>query len=141
MEHSEDMPVYYVNDFDDDWSDAHSTITTTSGSTDQSMITLTSEEASGAPCSFMPAFRLTHICLLLHPEYFQQIHGRAYPLVQNAPLLFPTDDAEVQRLDSVFPALKLILNGNYYGPVKDVLSETTERRKRVLDLPTFEGNW
>ena len=137
MEHSEDTPVYFVNDFDDDWSDAHSTTTTTSGFTDHSMITLTSEEASGTPLPFMPTFRLTRIYL----EYFQQIHGRAFPLAPNAPIFFPTDDIEVQRLDSVFPVLKLILNGNYYGPVKDVLSETTERRKRVLDLPTFEGNW
>ena len=85
--------------------------------------------------------RLTHVHLIPHLEYFQQIHGRAYPLAHSAPLCFPTDDVEVQRLDFVHPALKLALNGNYYGPVKDVLSEASERRKRVLDLPTAEGNW
>ncbi|KAF8609733.1 hypothetical protein BDV93DRAFT_551227 [Ceratobasidium sp. AG-I] len=120
MENSEDAPVYYVNDFEDDWSDTHSIGTTTSGFTDDSMITLTSNEAS---------------------EYFQQIHGRAFPLASNAPLFFPTDHIEVQRLDLLHTALKLVLNGNYYGPVKDVLSETTDRRKRVLDLTTAEGNW
>ncbi|KAF8603628.1 hypothetical protein BDV93DRAFT_508270 [Ceratobasidium sp. AG-I] len=120
MEDNEDTPIYYVNDFEDDWSDTHSSITTTSGFTDYSMSTLTSMEAS---------------------EYFQQIHGRAFPLAQNAPLVFPTDDAEVQRLDCVHTALKHLLNGNYYGPVKDVLLETSGRRKRALDLPTAEGNW
>ncbi|KAF8600022.1 hypothetical protein BDV93DRAFT_590082 [Ceratobasidium sp. AG-I] len=74
-------------------------------------------------------------------EYFQQIHGRAFPLAQNAPFAFPTDYVEVQRLDFVHTALKHLLNGNYYGPVKSVLSETSERRKRALDLPTAEGNW
>ncbi|KAF8609663.1 hypothetical protein BDV93DRAFT_602300 [Ceratobasidium sp. AG-I] len=120
MGDSEDTPVYYVNDFEDDWSDAHSISTATSGFTGHSMSTLTSKEAS---------------------EYFQQIHGRAFPLAPSAPMLFPTDHAEVQRLDFLHPALKRILNGNYYGPVKDVLSETGERRKRVLDLITAEGNW
>ena len=56
MEDSEDTPVYYVNDFDDDWSDAHSTITTTSGVSDNTMDTLTSEEASGTSFSFISTF-------------------------------------------------------------------------------------
>ncbi|KAF8594694.1 hypothetical protein BDV93DRAFT_549114 [Ceratobasidium sp. AG-I] len=120
MEDREDAPIYYVNDFEDDQSDVHSISTATSEITDYSMSTLTSEEAS---------------------EYFQQIHGRGFPLAQGGPLFFPTDHAEVQRSNFLHPALKRILNGNYYGPVKDVLSETAERRKRVLDLPTAEGNW
>ncbi|KAF8606904.1 hypothetical protein BDV93DRAFT_488827 [Ceratobasidium sp. AG-I] len=120
MEDKDDAPIYYINDFEDDQSDTHSISTTTSGFTDYSMSTLTSEEAS---------------------EYFQQIHGRAFPLAQDGPLLFPADDVEVQRRNFLRPALKRILNGNYYGPVKDVLSETGERRKRVLDLLTAEGNW
>ncbi|KAF8609708.1 hypothetical protein BDV93DRAFT_602334 [Ceratobasidium sp. AG-I] len=119
MEDNEDTPVYYVNDFEDDWPDTHSISTTTSGFTDNTMSTLTSEEAS---------------------EYFQQIHGRAFPLAQTH-LFLPTDDAEVQRLDLQHTALKRILNGNYYGPVKEVLSETGDRQKRALDLFTAEGNW
>ncbi|KAF8609706.1 hypothetical protein BDV93DRAFT_518467 [Ceratobasidium sp. AG-I] len=119
MEDNEDTPVYYVNGFEDDWSDTHSIKTITSGVSDNTMSTLTSEEAS---------------------EYFQQIHGRAFPLAQTH-LFLPMDDAEVQRLDSQHIALKLILNGNYYGPVKEVLSETGDRRKRALDLFTAEGNW
>ncbi|KAF8609664.1 hypothetical protein BDV93DRAFT_540884 [Ceratobasidium sp. AG-I] len=119
MEYSEDAPIYYVNDFEDD-SDAHSISTTTSGSTNQSMSILTSEEAS---------------------EYFQQIHGRVFPLAPNTPLFFPTNDVEVQRLDFLHAAVKRVLNGNYYGPVKDVLSETGDRRERALDWITGEGNW
>ncbi|KAF8605137.1 hypothetical protein BDV93DRAFT_605622 [Ceratobasidium sp. AG-I] len=120
MTDRDDPPVYYVNDFEDDQSDAHSISTTTSGFTNNSMSTLTSNEAS---------------------EYFQEIHGRTFPLAQNAPLVFPADHVEVQRLDLQHAAIKGLLNGNCYGPVKDLLSETSERRKRVLDLPTAEGNW
>ncbi|KAF8605136.1 hypothetical protein BDV93DRAFT_605621 [Ceratobasidium sp. AG-I] len=116
----DDAPVYHVNDFEDDQSDTHSISTATSGFTDNTMSTLTSNEAS---------------------EYFQEIHGRTFPLARNAPLVFPTDQVEVQRLDLQHAALKCILNGNYYGPVKDVLSEPGDRRKRVLDLFTAEGNW
>lgn len=64
-----------------------------------------------------------------------------FPLDQNAPRLFPTDQLEVRRLDIQHATVKLALNGNYYGPVQDVLAETSERRKRVLDLFTAEGNW
>ncbi|KAF8605075.1 hypothetical protein BDV93DRAFT_555025 [Ceratobasidium sp. AG-I] len=120
MEDRNDSPVYYVNDFEDDRSDTQSISTATSGFTDNSMSTLTSHEAS---------------------EYFQEIHGRAFPLAQNAPLVLPVDHVEVHRLDLQHAALKCILGGNYYGPVKDVLSDTGERRKRALDLPTAEGNW
>ncbi|KAF8609705.1 S-adenosyl-L-methionine-dependent methyltransferase, partial [Ceratobasidium sp. AG-I] len=107
------------------------------------MSTLTSEEASGTPTLSCIPSRITHIYLFLnlHLEYFQQIHGRAFPLAQNSPLFLPTDNVEVQRLDLQHTMLKGVLNGNYYGPVKGVLSETGERRKRVLDLPTAEGNW
>ncbi|KAF8609760.1 hypothetical protein BDV93DRAFT_540957 [Ceratobasidium sp. AG-I] len=120
MEYSDDAPIYYVNDFEDGWSDTYSISTATSGTTNHSMSTLTSEEASG---------------------YFQQIHGRAFPLAQSVPTLFPTDDDEVQRLDLLHTALKFALHGNHYGPVKDVLLETADRRKRALDLLTGEGNW
>ncbi|KAF8609661.1 S-adenosyl-L-methionine-dependent methyltransferase [Ceratobasidium sp. AG-I] len=120
MEEREDTPIYFVNDFEYGQSDTHSISTITSGSTDGSMSTLASEEAS---------------------EYFQQIHGRVFPLAQSPPIFLPTDDVEVQRLDIQHTALKRVLNGNYYGPVKEVLSETGGRRKRVLDLLTAEGNW
>lgn len=64
-----------------------------------------------------------------------------FPLDQNAPKLFPTDQVEVGRLNIQHAVLKLLLNGNYYGPVREALAETSERRKRVLDLLTAEGNW
>lgn len=64
-----------------------------------------------------------------------------FPLDQNTPKVFPTDQVEVRRLDIQHAALKLLLNGNYFGPVQEVLIETSERRKRVLDLLTAEGNW
>ena len=64
-----------------------------------------------------------------------------FPLDQNTPHLFPTDQAEVRRHDIQHAILRGLLNGNSYGPVQDVLGETSEGRKRVLDLFTAEGNW
>ena len=81
------------------------------------------------------------MCLLVHPEYFREVHGPTFPLAQNAPLFSPSDQVEVQRLDFLYASLKHIMNGIYHGPAKDVLSETADRRKRVLDLITAEGNW
>jgi hypothetical protein len=66
-----------------------------------------------------------------------------FPLDENIPFLFPADFAEVRRLDIQHEALKLLLRGNYYGPVREILanSEHSGERKRVLDLLTAEGNW
>ncbi|KAF8607994.1 hypothetical protein BDV93DRAFT_505311 [Ceratobasidium sp. AG-I] len=61
MEGREDTPIYYVNDFEDDQSDAYSISTTTSGFTDNSMSTLTSKEASGTPSLSCLPSRPTHI--------------------------------------------------------------------------------
>jgi hypothetical protein len=66
-----------------------------------------------------------------------------FPLDENIPLLFPADSAEVRRLDIQHEGLKLLLRGNYYGPVREILADTEPngRRKRVLDLLTAEGSW
>ena len=64
-----------------------------------------------------------------------------FPLDQNTPHLFPTDQAEVRRLDIQHAILRVLLNGNYYGPVQDMLAEACDRRRRILDLFTAEGNW
>jgi hypothetical protein len=138
MENRDDAVVYYVDDFEDDQSDTHSVDTTTSGFTDDSMSTLMSEEASGMSLLLILRQAFSQIFYL---EYFQEIHGRTFPLAQHSPLIFPADQLEVQRLDLQHMATKIILNGNYYGPVKEVLLETSERRKQVLDLFTAEGNW
>ncbi|KAF8605139.1 S-adenosyl-L-methionine-dependent methyltransferase [Ceratobasidium sp. AG-I] len=74
-------------------------------------------------------------------DYFKEINGRIFPIDDNVPRLVPADQIEVHRLDIQHTALRLLLNGNYYGPVKDVLADSAGRRKRVLDLLTAEGNW
>ncbi|KAG9126850.1 hypothetical protein FRC07_001707 [Ceratobasidium sp. 392] len=114
--------IYFVDDFQDDDSDMDSVHTTTSDVTDHTMSTLTSAAAS---------------------EYFRVVNGRMFPLDENLPFLFPADQAEVHRLDIQHEGIKLLLKGNYYGPVREVLGDPQPdgRRKRVLDLITGEGTW
>ncbi|KAG8748936.1 hypothetical protein FRC12_013705 [Ceratobasidium sp. 428] len=114
--------LYLVDDIQDDDSDMDSVHTTTSGFTEHTMSTLTSAAAS---------------------DYFQEVNGRMFPLDENLPFLFPTDQAEVRRLEFQHEALKLLLKGNYFGPVREVLGDPQPdgKRKRVLDLITGEGSW
>lgn len=121
MEGGDPNPVYFVNDIHDDDSDIDSIYTTTSGFTEHTMSTLTSDAAS---------------------EYFQEINGRLFPVDENVPFLFPTDNGEVQRLELQHYSLKLALGSNYFGPVQETLAENPDgRRKRVLDLLTADGSW
>jgi hypothetical protein len=65
-----------------------------------------------------------------------------FPTDENIPALFPTDHAEVHRLELQHLELKVLLKGNYFGPAKEVLERNEgERRKRVLDLLTADGTW
>ncbi|KAG9104563.1 hypothetical protein FRC06_001343 [Ceratobasidium sp. 370] len=118
----ESNTIYLVDDFQDSDSDMDSVHTTTSGFTEHTMSTLTSAAAS---------------------EYFQEVNGRMFPLDENLPFLFPADQAEVCRLEIQHEATKLLLKGNYYGPVREVLTDPQPDggRKRVLDLITGDGTW
>ncbi|KAH7344980.1 hypothetical protein B0J17DRAFT_637842 [Rhizoctonia solani] len=114
-------PVYLVDDCQDNDSDMDSVHTGVSELTMHTMSTLTSDAVS---------------------EYFQEINGRMFPVDENIPTLFPTDHAEVRRLELQHRALKLLLEGNYFGPVKEVLAQgESGQRKRVLDLITGDGTW
>lgn len=65
-----------------------------------------------------------------------------FPIDENIPFLFPTDNAEVRRLELQHKVLKLVLGGNYFGPVQEMLAASQDgRRKRVLDLLTADGTW
>ncbi|KAG8692178.1 hypothetical protein FRC08_009962 [Ceratobasidium sp. 394] len=117
---TEDEPIYFVDDITDyDGSDMD---TASSGVTSSTMSTLESAEVH---------------------SYFREIYGRMFPADINVPLLMPTDSAEVLRLQKQHLSLKLMLEGNYYGPMRDVLAHDPRlrRRKRVLDLVTLEGTW
>ncbi|CAE6494556.1 unnamed protein product [Rhizoctonia solani] len=114
-------PVYFVNDTqqDDELSDIGSS--SPSDSTDETMSTLASEEAI---------------------EYFQLLNGRMFPKDENMPIAIPTDTAELKRLMLQHIQLKIFLGANYVGPVRDMLSPSTNgREKKVLDLITAEGSW
>ncbi|KAJ1311428.1 hypothetical protein OPQ81_009917 [Rhizoctonia solani] len=121
MDNHDSIPVYFVNDLEDDSEIGSVYATTSSELTDHTMSTLTSDAAS---------------------EYFQEIYGRMFPIDENVPFLFPTDDAELRRLKLQHLSLKLVIGSNYFGPVRNVLTENTSgRRKRVLDLFTADGTW
>ena len=66
-----------------------------------------------------------------------------FPADANLPVLLPTDNAEVKRLEMQHLSLKMMLEGNYYGPMQEALTPdtVTHRRRRVLDMVTLEGTW
>lgn len=138
-----DGDIYLVDDFQDDDSDMDSVHTHTTGFTEHTMSTLTSDAATGTSLHVLDACRQAILMRFLLSEYFQEVNGRMFPLDENLPFLFPADNAEVRRLEIQHEAVKLLLRGNYYGPVKEVLGdlEPDGRRKRVLDLITGEGRW
>ncbi|KAF8601543.1 hypothetical protein BDV93DRAFT_475356 [Ceratobasidium sp. AG-I] len=117
---TEDDPVYYIDDLT---SYAGSDMDTDSSTdTDSTMSTLESREAK---------------------SYFREVYGRIFPADANLPVLLPTDNAEVRRLEMQHLSLKMMLEGNYYGPMQEALAPdtVTHRRRRVLDMVTLEGTW
>ncbi|EUC61009.1 methyltransferase domain protein [Rhizoctonia solani AG-3 Rhs1AP] len=115
---TEETPIYFVDDITDyDGSEAD---TASSMITDSTMSTLESTEAR---------------------SYFREVYGRMFPADTNLPILLPTDNAEIVRLELQHLSIKLALNGNYWGPVQQALLAPTPHRKRVLDLVTLEGSW
>ncbi|CEL57731.1 hypothetical protein RSOLAG1IB_02475 [Rhizoctonia solani AG-1 IB] len=121
MNNRDGTPIYAINDYQDDSEIGSTYATTTSAPTDHTMSTLTSDAAS---------------------DYFQEIYGRMFPIDENVPPLFPTDDAEVRRLRLQHLSLKLVVGSNYFGPMRSALTESADgRRKRVLDLFTADGTW
>ncbi|CAE6438265.1 unnamed protein product [Rhizoctonia solani] len=115
---TENVPIYYVDDITDyDGSEAD---TGSSMVTDSTMSTLESTEAR---------------------SYFREVYGRMFPADTNLPVLLPTDNAEVLRLELQHLSIKLALNANYWGPTRQALLAPTSHRKRVLDIVTLEGSW
>ncbi|QRV81927.1 methyltransferase domain protein [Ceratobasidium sp. AG-Ba] len=115
---TESDPIYFVDDVTDyDPSDMD---TASSVETSSTMSTLESGEVH---------------------SYFREVHGRMFPADTNVPMLMPTDSMEVRRLEKQHLSLKLMLEGNYFGPMREVLAPEPGRRKRVLDLVTVEGCW
>lgn len=74
-------------------------------------------------------------------DYFREVYGRAYPADSNIPPFVPLDNGEAARLELQHHYLKLLIGGNYFGPVNDTLQPDPSRRKRVLDIFTADGTW
>ncbi|CAE7157288.1 unnamed protein product [Rhizoctonia solani] len=74
-------------------------------------------------------------------EYFREIHGRRFPLVDNLPLAFPADNDELLRTDLRHATIKLLMGGNQWGPIVEALAPVNGRRRRVLDICTRSGRW
>ncbi|CAE6436420.1 unnamed protein product [Rhizoctonia solani] len=74
--------------------------------------------------------------------YFQDVGGRLYPVDEAIPIFMPQDEQETRRLDHEHFALKLVVGGNYVGPVASHLRyDPMAPRKRVLDIGTQQGTW
>ncbi|CUA71067.1 hypothetical protein RSOLAG22IIIB_04461 [Rhizoctonia solani] len=116
---TENDPIYYVDDITD-YDGSEDGDTASSMATDRTMSTLESTEAR---------------------SYFREVYGRMFPADTNLPVLLPTDNAGVVRLELQHLSIKLCLNGNYWGPVREALLAPTPHRKRVLDMVTLEGSW
>ncbi|KDN36730.1 hypothetical protein RSAG8_10659, partial [Rhizoctonia solani AG-8 WAC10335] len=115
---TENDPIYFVDDITDyDGSEAD---TASSMITDSTMSTLETTEAR---------------------SYFREVYGRMFPADTSLPVLLPTDNAGVLRLELQHLSIKLALDGNYWGPVREVLLAPTPHRKRVLDMVSLEGSW
>ena len=80
-------------------------------------------------------------CLPQFSGFFRTVYGRAYPADTNVPPFLPLDGGEAVRLELQHFYLKLLIQSNYFGPVRTVLAHDPLRRKRVLDLCTSEGTW
>ncbi|KAG8690547.1 hypothetical protein FRC09_011943, partial [Ceratobasidium sp. 395] len=74
-------------------------------------------------------------------EYFREVFGRRFHADVNLPLAFPVDNEELLRQDLQHASLKLLLEGNQWGPVAECLAPTRGRRRRVLDICTRSGTW
>ncbi|QRV82930.1 methyltransferase domain protein [Ceratobasidium sp. AG-Ba] len=69
-------------------------------------------------------------------------HGLMYPMDENLPLTFPADEIELRRHQMRHHILKVLLRGNYVGPVQHVLRPRADgRRPRILDIRTCCGTW
>lgn len=74
-------------------------------------------------------------------DYFREIYGRRFPVVDNLPLTFPADNAELLRSDLEHASIKLLMGGNQWGPIAETLTPVRGRRRRVLDICTRSGIW
>ncbi|ELU45165.1 methyltransferase domain-containing protein [Rhizoctonia solani AG-1 IA] len=106
---TESDPIYYVDDITDyDGSEAD----TSSIVTDSTMSTLESTEA----------------------RYFREVYGRMFPADANLPVLLPSDNSTVTRLELQHLSIKLVLNGNYWGPVRQNLLAVQEMSREFPDV-------
>lgn len=74
-------------------------------------------------------------------SFFREVYGRAYPADANVPPFLPLDDGEAIRQELQHHYLKLMIQSNYFGPVRSVLALDPLRQKRALDLCTVDGTW
>ncbi|KAF9258255.1 S-adenosyl-L-methionine-dependent methyltransferase [Marasmius fiardii PR-910] len=76
----------------------------------------------------------------LGPAFIER-HGRIYHSNPTAPYPLPSDPPENQRVDEQHEILKVIVGGNYVGPIHDVLTPDPDRRKVVVDIGAGMGQW
>ncbi|KAG9086797.1 hypothetical protein FRC06_002870 [Ceratobasidium sp. 370] len=72
-------------------------------------------------------------------DFYQEKHGRVFPVDDNLPVVLPIDGPEHERLSARHRFLQLLIGSNYFGPFREVMERTPH--PRVLDIRTSEGSW
>ncbi|KAK2460438.1 hypothetical protein APHAL10511_007603 [Amanita phalloides] len=99
----------------------------------------TSSEEEQVPLPQADAAEIEEIRTEEFPSYFIERDGMLFHSVPTAPYPLPVEGHEQQRLNSMHKMLQRLLQGNYVGPVPDVLAENPDAQ--VLDLGTGTGKW
>ncbi|EJU02840.1 S-adenosyl-L-methionine-dependent methyltransferase [Dacryopinax primogenitus] len=93
-------------------------------------------ESVGSP-GLSPAPSVYSLTESLREASFKHVHGRAINAHSDVYML-PADDEEINRLETQHNIFRILNDGNYLGPVREVLEGPG---KAVLDLGTGTGVW
>ncbi|TDL17679.1 hypothetical protein BD410DRAFT_794152 [Rickenella mellea] len=73
--------------------------------------------------------------------YFREESGRVFHTLPGIPVLVPTDNAEMRRLNEDYFTMKLFLGKSYWGPVEEILAPAKDGHTlRAMDIVS-QGPW
>ncbi|KIJ61682.1 hypothetical protein HYDPIDRAFT_95843 [Hydnomerulius pinastri MD-312] len=75
------------------------------------------------------------------PGHFREHAGRLFHSHGDLPYPLPVDGAEQARLNAQHKILRELLGSLCVAPVDEILTQESNRQKRVLDLCTGTGQW
>ncbi|KZO94087.1 S-adenosyl-L-methionine-dependent methyltransferase [Calocera viscosa TUFC12733] len=87
--------------------------------------------------SLSPAPSVYSLTDSLREASFKRVHERSFNNHSDVYML-PADEEEINRLETQHNIFRMLNNGNYLGPVQDVLAGAG---KQILDIGTGTGAW